>query len=109
MELESKNKKNTTIIVLSIVIGLLSFEIIMCLFGSYITTHGVQAWNGFIVPVFMLIGFIPIALGEIALLRFLRKKGKRYVILNYIFGLHLIGFPIVIIVMVIYNIFVGIK
>ena len=57
----------------------------------------------------MALAFIPIALGEIALLRFLKKKGKKYVILNFIFGLHLIGFPIGIVVMIIYNIVVGIK
>ena len=83
MELAKKRRK-TIVVVLSIVIG-------------------------FIVPVFMIVGFIPIALGEIAILRALRNKGKRYVILNFIFGLHLIGFPIGIVVMIIYNIVVGIK
>ena len=109
MELEPKKNKKPVFIVLAIVISLLSFEIIMCFFGSYITDQGVHAWNGFLVPVFMIVGFIPIALGEIAILRALRNKGKRYVILNFIFGLHLIGFPIGIVVMIIYNIVVGIK
>ena len=107
--MEMLKKRKNVFIALSIVVGLIAYQIGMCVFAEYILDHGVNVWHGFILPIAMFLACIPIALGEIALLRFLRKKGKRYVILNYIFGLHLIGFPIVIIVMVIYNIFVGIK
>ena len=108
MELAKKRRK-TIVVVLSIVIGFIVYHISMCVFAEYILNQGVNAWHGFALPIAMALAFIPIALGEIALLRFLKKKGKKYVILNFIFGLHLIGFPIGIVVMIIYNIVVGIK
>ena len=108
MELAKKRRK-TIVVVLSIVIGFIVYQISMCVFAEYILNQGVNAWQGFALPIAMALAFIPIAVGELALLRFLKKKGKKYVILNFIFGLHLIGFPIGIVVMIIYNIVVGIK
>lgn len=107
MELETPKKKKI-MIVLAIISGLFITEIGMCFLGNYISIHGIDAWNGFIIPISMTIGFFPIGFIELYILKITKRKNKCK-ILRFILSFQLVVFPIGIICIFMYNIFIGIK
>ena len=77
-----------------------------CFFGGFISQKGVTALHGFIIPVAMTCLYIPLAGIEITILNLFHHKLR---ILKFIFYFQLIGFPIGILGLYIYNVVEGIK
>ena len=84
------NKKCDLRVIIVIALCVFTYCIGMIL-GKTISTHGVEAWGGFIIPISMLILFLPISAIEIILCRLL---DDRFRLLKFIFYFQLILFPI---------------
>lgn len=108
MELKT-NKDKKVLIVLSVIVGVLIFEITVGFLCNHISTYGVQEWNGFIVPITMSIWFVPLGTGIIYLIKKMNKYKKRWILFRLALYFVLTIFPISICMLYLYNIFWGIK
>ena len=108
MELKT-NKDKKVLIVLSVIVGVLIFEITVGFLCNHISTYGVQEWNGFIVPITMSIWFVPLGTGIAFLITRMNKYRKKWPLFRLALYFILTIFPVGICVLCFYNIFVGIK